>query len=52
MTKEHIYNLTIKWTGNKGQGTIDYRSYEREYKIWSDNKVELIGSSDPSISWR
>lgn len=49
MTKEHIYNLTTKWTGNKGNGTADYTSYEREHKIWSDNKVEILASSDPAF---
>lgn len=49
MIKEHIYNLTIKWTGNNGNGTIDYRSYERYHTIWTDNKVEILASSDPAF---
>lgn len=49
MVKEHTYNLTVRWTGNKGPGTINYRSYEREHKIWTDNKVEITASADPAF---
>ncbi len=46
MNKEHNYRLTVEWTGNKGEGTCDYRSYERSHTISVDNKVNLICSSD------
>lgn len=49
MAKEHIYNLTVKWTGNNGSGTADYRSYERNHQIWADDKVEIPASSDPAF---
>lgn len=49
MAKEHTYNLTVKWTGNNGRGTIDYRSYERDHQIWADDKEEIPASSDPAF---
>lgn len=47
MNKEHHYNLTVKWTGNIGSGTSNYRNYERSHSILVNGKVELLGSSDP-----
>ncbi|MDP9230816.1 MAG: OsmC family protein [Bacteroidota bacterium] len=49
MKGQHRYSLTIKWTGNKGTGTNDYRSYERSHSILAENKVEISGSSDPNF---
>lgn len=47
MRKQHHYNTTIKWTGNKGQGTNNYRSYERSHTITIDGKQDISASSDP-----
>src|SRR5579872_7075602 len=44
---EHLYRISMKWTGNTGQGTKDYRSYERSHVISSQGKPDLLGSSDP-----
>lgn len=49
MTKQHHYNTTIKWTGNKGQGTNNYRSYERSHTITIDGKQDILASSDPAF---
>jgi organic hydroperoxide reductase OsmC/OhrA len=49
MIKEHFYTLTIKWTGNRGQGTSGYRSYERSHSILIDGKQEIQASSDPAF---
>lgn len=49
MTGQHHYKATIKWTGNKGQGTNDYRSYERSHTITIDNKLDILCSSDPGF---
>jgi len=46
MAGQHSYSLTIKWTGNTGEGTANYRSYEREYSIIAENKATILGSSD------
>lgn len=48
--KSHHYRVTIKWTGNKGVGTQDYRSYDRSHLISGMDKVrEIPGSSDPAF---
>jgi len=49
MEKQHHYNATIQWTGNKGSGTDNYSSYERSYQITIENKSDISGSSDPAF---
>lgn len=49
MSKHHYYHATVKWTGNKGSGTDSYQNYERSHQILIDNKVPLMGSSDPAF---
>ena len=49
MNGQHHYNLTLKWTGNRGTGTSDYRAYDRSHTIILDNKVEISASSDPAF---
>lgn len=46
MNKKHQYLVTIKWTGNKGEGTKSYHSYERSHVIKIKNKADISGSSD------
>ena len=47
--KNHHYHLELNWTGNLGQGTKTYRSYERSYSISINGKPILHGSSDPAF---
>jgi organic hydroperoxide reductase OsmC/OhrA len=49
MRKEHFYKTKVEWTGNRGSGTTDYRSYTRDYTILSEGKEVILGSSDPSF---
>ncbi|WP_018619406.1 OsmC family protein [Spirosoma luteum] len=49
MTKQHQYALTIEWTGNTGEGTASYRSYERSHRISVGNKPDIPASSDPAF---
>ncbi len=49
MSGQHHYKLTVKWTGNKGMGTSSYKDFERSHSIFVDNKVEIVGSSDPAF---
>ena len=46
MSKQHYYKSTIKWTGNNGSGTDNYRNYERSHQIIIENKSDILGSSD------
>ena len=47
MGTEHRYPIRLVWTGNKGEGTSTYRSYDRSYTISVKNKPDFYGSSDP-----
>jgi organic hydroperoxide reductase OsmC/OhrA len=47
--KAHHYSLTVNWTGNKGEGTNGYKSYERSHEIVIDAKEIIIGSSDSAF---
>ncbi|OEK04965.1 OsmC family protein [Roseivirga misakiensis] len=48
--KEHHYQIGLEWTGNKGNGTKDYKSYSRNHSITVSGKYdEILGSSDPSF---
>jgi len=44
---DHVYQIAVEWTGNSGQGTKDYRAYERSHVIRSPGKPDVAGSSDP-----
>lgn len=47
--REHLYELSICWTGNTGTGTSDYRSYERSHVIGAEGKPEIEATSDPAF---
>ena len=49
MNAQHNYNLTVKWTGNTGTGTSNYKEFERNHSIFVANKTEILGSSDPAF---
>ena len=49
MTKRHKYAVTIRWTGNRGEGTANYRSYDRAHAIEADGKPIIAGSSDAAF---
>jgi organic hydroperoxide reductase OsmC/OhrA len=49
MPKQHHYLLQVQWTGNTGQGTNNYRSYERSHTVSIEGKPELECSSDAAF---
>ena len=49
MRKAHNYQVTVRWTGNDGEGTKTYRSYRRDHVISKHGTPEIPGSSDPSF---
>jgi hypothetical protein len=34
MNGQHNYSLTVKWTGNTGTGTSNYKEFERSHSIF------------------
>ncbi|WP_100616073.1 OsmC family protein [Confluentibacter citreus] len=49
MQGQHHYYATIRWTGNKGTGTDNYKNYDRSHQIIIENKSDILGSSDPAF---
>src|SRR5262245_47382036 len=49
-SREHRYRIEVRWTGNLGAGTREYRAYSRNHEIRADLKYAPIsGSSDPAF---
>lgn len=43
----HGYQVDVVWTGNTGQGTSSYRSYERTHEVRAAGKGTIDASADP-----
>lgn len=46
---EHRYALTVRWTGNLGEGTATYRGYSRDHDVEIPGLPVLKGSADPTF---
>ena len=46
---EHHYDISVRWTGNRGEGTASYRAYGRDHQIQAGGKPGIDGSSDPAF---
>lgn len=42
MAHEHTYKLTAEWTGNKGEGTKNVRTYDRSHTVSIQGKPVLF----------
>jgi len=49
MSRQHHYEVSSVWDGNRGAGTADYRAYERDYTTTSPGRPAIEGSSDPAF---
>jgi organic hydroperoxide reductase OsmC/OhrA len=49
MEKEHHYKTQLRWTGNRGEGTANYRAYDRNHVLSAHGKPDISGSSDPAF---
>ncbi|HEY0653914.1 MAG TPA: OsmC family protein [Chryseosolibacter sp.] len=45
----HHYRTTTTWIGNRGNGTRDYKAYDRNHDIAVAGKPPLACSSDPQF---
>jgi organic hydroperoxide reductase OsmC/OhrA len=45
----HRYQLTVVWSGNRGQGTAGYRAYRRDHEVVAGERPPIRGSSDPGF---
>ncbi|MCP4025251.1 MAG: OsmC family peroxiredoxin, partial [Sphingomonas sp.] len=46
---EHDYTARISWTGNRGEGTRQYRGYDRTWQIVTPGKPVIACSNDPLL---
>jgi organic hydroperoxide reductase OsmC/OhrA len=49
MPRRHSYETQSIWTGDRGQGTSDYRAYARTYDTTTAGRPAIPGSSDPAF---
>jgi organic hydroperoxide reductase OsmC/OhrA len=49
MSKQHDYGATIVWTGDRGQGTTEYRGYDRTWEVRTPGKPVIRCSNDPLL---
>lgn len=49
MDREHRYSLTVEWTGNRGEGTASYRSYDRDHDVRAEHMTTIEGSADQAF---
>jgi organic hydroperoxide reductase OsmC/OhrA len=45
----HTYSVQVRWTGDRGTGTANYRSYGRDHEISTVGKPTILGSADKSF---
>jgi organic hydroperoxide reductase OsmC/OhrA len=49
VARAHRYTVTVEWTGNRGEGTSSYRSYDRDHEVTAESTAPIAGSSDPAF---
>ncbi len=47
--KHHEYIASVEWTGNTGQGTSSYKSYQRDWRLVTKDKQVVECSNDPVL---
>ena len=46
---EHDYTARVVWTGNRGQGTVSYKAYDRTWNVETPGKPVVQCSNDPLL---
>ncbi|MGZ3884006.1 MAG: OsmC family protein [Bacteroidia bacterium] len=49
MERTHHFKATVTWTGNKGEGTTNYKAYDRYHTVKAEGKPEIACCSDPAF---
>jgi len=47
--RQHRYEVGVRWTGNTGSGTENYRAYGRAHEVTVEGKPPLACSADPAF---
>jgi len=48
-TREHHYQVNVRWTGNRGAGTQSYTAYDRNGELSGEGKATVALSADPAF---
>jgi organic hydroperoxide reductase OsmC/OhrA len=48
-TRAHEYRTKLTWEGDTGEGTANYRAYQRRYRLTWPGKPDLLGSADAAF---
>ena len=46
---DHRYELTVEWTGDRGNGTESYTAYGRDHLVSAEGRPRIRGTADPSF---
>lgn len=46
---DHSYEVSVRWTGDRGTGTSGYRDYGRDHDVTAAGKADIAGSADPTF---
>ncbi|PCN47879.1 peroxiredoxin [Curtobacterium sp. 'Ferrero'] len=46
---DHSYEVSVRWTGDRGSGTSGYRDYGRDHVVSAAGKHDVAGSADPTF---
>lgn len=49
MSLEHHFAVAVRWTGDRGTGTSDYRAYGRDHLVSAAGKPDIVGSADAAF---
>ena len=49
MAVQHEFSTRVEWTGNRGEGTANYRGYDRTWDIAAPGKPVIHCSNDPRL---
>ncbi|HEV7907258.1 MAG TPA: OsmC family protein [Pseudonocardiaceae bacterium] len=47
--RRHCCEVDLVWTGNTGNGTSNYRDFERSHEVSVAGKPTILGSADPAF---
>ncbi len=47
--RQHHYRVTVRWTGNRGEGTSSYKAYGREGELQAEGRQTIALSADPAF---
>ncbi|RVU73007.1 OsmC family protein [Pantoea dispersa] len=47
--RQHHYQIHLRWSGNRGDGTASYTAYDRDSELQAPGKPPILLSADPAF---